>query len=228
MPSSAWSNNHRDRPSFPTRRSSDLHESSHFTRHLHIDMATFPAISRTIAGGFFPFVIDSLQQQLVRDNCGGQPLEYATPEKSAAFERSEEHTSELQSPCNLVCRLLLGPTTTEIVPPSLHDALPICMKAVTSRAISISTWPLSQPSAGRLRAAFSRSLLTVSSSSLCATIVGASRLNTPPQKKALLLRDRKSTRLNSSHLVISYAVFCLVQQPPRSSLLPYTTLFRSA
>src|SRR5688500_19883507 len=25
----------------------------------------------------------------------------------AAFPRSEEHTSELQSPCNLVCRLLL-------------------------------------------------------------------------------------------------------------------------
>src|SRR5256885_2741063 len=25
----------------------------------------------------------------------------------AAFGRSEEHTSELQSPCNLVCRLLL-------------------------------------------------------------------------------------------------------------------------
>src|SRR5256885_7954125 len=24
-----------------------------------------------------------------------------------AYERSEEHTSELQSPCNLVCRLLL-------------------------------------------------------------------------------------------------------------------------
>src|SRR5256885_16942180 len=26
---------------------------------------------------------------------------------SEAFARSEEHTSELQSPCNLVCRLLL-------------------------------------------------------------------------------------------------------------------------
>ena len=25
----------------------------------------------------------------------------------ASYERSEEHTSELQSPCNLVCRLLL-------------------------------------------------------------------------------------------------------------------------
>src|SRR5256885_7283118 len=26
---------------------------------------------------------------------------------AAAYNRSEEHTSELQSPCNLVCRLLL-------------------------------------------------------------------------------------------------------------------------
>src|SRR2546426_7264036 len=29
------------------------------------------------------------------------------PSLSARIERSEEHTSELQSPCNLVCRLLL-------------------------------------------------------------------------------------------------------------------------
>src|SRR5260221_396552 len=58
--------------------------------------------------------------------------------------------------------------------------------------------------------------------------------------------DRKSTRLNSSHTAISYAVFCLkknvhlegvasdnlifflmIQPPPRSTLFPYTTLFRS-
>src|ERR1035438_2220420 len=39
--------------------------------------------------------------------------------------------------------------------------------------------------------------------------------------------DRKSTRLNSSHLGISYAVFCLTGRPPRSTLFPYTTLFRS-
>src|ERR1022692_4882089 len=31
-------------------------------------------------------------------------------------------------------------------------------------------------------------------------------------KRQRLLRDRKSTRLNSSHLVISYAVFCLKKQ----------------
>src|SRR5207248_1652259 len=40
--------------------------------------------------------------------------------------------------------------------------------------------------------------------------------------------DRKSTRLNSSHRTISYAVFCLPTPPPRSTLFPYTTLFRSS
>ena len=45
--------------------------------------------------------------------------------------RSEEHTSELQSPDHLVCRLLLeknffnDTATTEIYTLSLHDALPI-------------------------------------------------------------------------------------------------------
>src|SRR5256885_7359022 len=29
------------------------------------------------------------------------------PQESSVSSRSEEHTSELQSPCNLVCRLLL-------------------------------------------------------------------------------------------------------------------------
>src|SRR5256885_11978354 len=38
-------------------------------------------------------------------------------------------------------------------------------------------------------------------------------------------RDRKSTRLNSSHLVISYAVFCLKKKKHtvRRSYLPHTT-----
>src|SRR5437016_5033242 len=39
--------------------------------------------------------------------------------------RSEEHTSELQSLTNLVCRLLLAPSHTVSSPLSLHDALPI-------------------------------------------------------------------------------------------------------
>src|SRR3712207_609922 len=56
----------------------------------------------------------------------------------------------------------------------------------------------------------------------------------------LVVIDRKSTRLNSSHANISYAVFCLkkktkvcffflmIRRPPRSTLFPYTTLFRSS
>src|SRR5207244_123886 len=39
---------------------------------------------------------------------------------SSGWRRSEEHTSELQSPDHLVCRLPVSSTL------SLHDALPIC------------------------------------------------------------------------------------------------------
>src|SRR5688572_14965676 len=42
-----------------------------------------------------------------------------------SLSRSEEHTSELQSQSNLVCRLLLDAATTGIYTLSLHDALPI-------------------------------------------------------------------------------------------------------
>src|SRR2546426_5618629 len=34
--------------------------------------------------------------------------------------------------------------------------------------------------------------------------------------RAKLMRDRKSTRLNSSHLVISYAVFCLKKKKKKN------------
>src|SRR5256885_12648349 len=39
-------------------------------------------------------------------------------------------------------------------------------------------------------------------------------------RRAPLIQDRKSTRLNSSHLVISYAVFCLKKKKNTSILLP--------
>src|SRR5256885_12898958 len=44
------------------------------------------------------------------------PTKTARPVRTPAAARSEEHTSELQSPCNLVCRLLLEKKkkTTEI------------------------------------------------------------------------------------------------------------------
>src|SRR2546426_7963043 len=68
-----------------------------------------------------PISVDALIAQAAAPECGGTCLFLGTvrngPDESgvAAIEytayddmaRSEEHTSELQSPCNLVCRLLL-------------------------------------------------------------------------------------------------------------------------
>src|SRR2546426_8213250 len=48
----------------------------------------------------------------------------AVPARRRRESRSEEHTSELQSPCNLVCRLLLekkktsSPALCRLLPPS--------------------------------------------------------------------------------------------------------------
>src|SRR5256885_10598525 len=43
------------------------------------------------------------------------PLAFLTrPERWLQAFRSEEHTSELQSPCNLVCRLLLEKKTRDV------------------------------------------------------------------------------------------------------------------
>src|SRR5256885_10145180 len=79
--------------------------------------------------------------------------------------------------------------TTEIYTLSLHDALPISSFMITLNvavdrriaALNLASW--ARPSIVRLGSliAFRHAWLT----------------------------DRKSTRLNSSHLVISYAVFCL-------------------
>src|SRR5256885_6350513 len=43
--------------------------------------------------------------------------------------RSEEHTSELQSPCNLVCRLLLEKKKHDHSPPPMCS----CMRCVTAQ-----------------------------------------------------------------------------------------------
>src|SRR5256885_6321020 len=63
----------------------------------------------------------------------GDTLSTKTPSRAGdATGRSEEHTSELQSPCNLVCRLLLEKKKKELslsVSPPIH----------TNSAVSFST-----------------------------------------------------------------------------------------
>src|SRR3712207_8826966 len=83
--------------------------------------------------------------------------------------------------------------TTEIYTLSLHDALPICFadrepaRHSETSAVALKCG-LSDPPSGGFG-------------------VGTNLRNSCPPR--LSCRDRKSTRLNSSHANISYAVFCL-------------------
>src|SRR5256885_13158202 len=86
--------------------------------------------------------------------------------------------------------------TTEIYTLSLHDALPIWSRAVPRKC----RIPL--PRAGSAPRALSRD-----------------RAGAPGRGRPRGCGDRKSTRLNSSHLVISYAVFCLKKKNHTSCIL---------
>src|SRR5690606_41754005 len=93
---------HRDLHSFPTRRSSDLlskyfhhvevlsdkkeNNYSNLLEHLNIDVGEFLMVGNSLKSDILPIL-----------NIGAR----------AVHVRSEEHTSELQSRENLVCRLLL-------------------------------------------------------------------------------------------------------------------------
>ena len=85
--------------------------------------------------------------------------------------------------------------TTEIYTLSLHDALPIC-----AQLLLCMRWGQQRGGAPKQRPA------------IAVHEVGAAEGRSP--------EDRKSTRLNSSHLVISYAVFCLKKKKNNFHILP--------
>src|SRR2546426_2352484 len=92
-------------------------------------------------------------------------------------------------PVHLYCHFFFfnDPATTEIYTPSLHDALPILAEEAQAQRTE-------------------RIVLQARRGTL------SDRHGTPlavTQETYHVGIDRKSTRLNSSHLVISYAVFCL-------------------
>src|SRR3982751_4582432 len=142
-------------------------------------------------------------------------------------DRSEEHTSELQSQSNLVCRLLLEKKTLSSC--STHAS---ARPAIDRPALSAgrTRGPLSAPVSRTSRLvsfaalpAFSffflmirrppRSTLFPYTTLFRSGLGLASGTGTPMYVLALRPADqqvdRKSTRLNSSHDQISYAVFCL-------------------
>src|SRR5207253_9980273 len=92
--------------------------------------------------------------------------------------------------------------TTAIYTLSLHDALPIFFKAILTfpKAVTVgSTSVTLDPKASSPTGSVSS--VSVSGRQVTVNLTGVSNGQT--------LQDRKSTRLNSSHVAISYAVFCL-------------------
>src|SRR2546426_5593478 len=70
--------------------------------------------------------------RLARAPCGRAERAERGAVDGAAVRRSEEHTSELQSPCNLVCRLLLEKKKTHSRKPSALST--ICSERSERRA----------------------------------------------------------------------------------------------
>src|SRR5207237_5052596 len=92
---------HADRPPFPTRRSSDL-----VTRDLGRAIAEYRGLGFSVEpGGRHPVGTENALIAL-RDGAYIELIAFESPDR-----RSEEHTSELQSHLNLVCRLLLEKKT---------------------------------------------------------------------------------------------------------------------
>src|SRR3712207_7802158 len=96
--------------------------------------------------------------------------------------------------------------TTEIYTLSLHDALPI--SAVRARRAPDDPEPAPGGPRPRRGDARPRQL--------------AARPELPRQRDRLQPADRKSTRLNSSHANISYAVFCLKKKKNKTTYLKQT------
>src|SRR5437899_10469446 len=99
-----------------------------------------------------------------------------------------------------------APPTTEIYTLSLHDALPICARPVKNPAHSTDK-PPTEPGRRWLRGGLAPQVLQ-SPHPLLGLLAEAAQ-DGGYQSLHDCHRDRKSTRLNSSHLGISYAVFCL-------------------
>src|SRR5438874_11195128 len=96
----------------------------------------------------------------------------------------------------LLCLFFFNdPATTEIYTLSLHDALPICFSSTP-----VSFFPHENSTSVMPKDSADSNNFRISSSD-----------------GAVFPSDRKSTRLNSSHVEISYAVFCLKKKKKKTN-----------
>src|SRR5207248_8795894 len=93
----------RDLPSFPTRRSSDLGGTAGGGTDSSVSQSFTIAVTPVNDAPSFTKGAD----QTVAEDSGAKTVTPWATAISTGPARSEEHTSELQSPYDLVCRLLL-------------------------------------------------------------------------------------------------------------------------
>src|ERR1039457_5111297 len=118
--------------------------------------------------------------------------------------RSEEHTSELQSPCNLVCRLLFDRKSTRLNSSHLVISYAVfCLKKKTTTFSDIRN--ITQP--------------TIS----LTYVIDVWSLLATRRRTAILTNTMRVLSHHSSLIFF----FLMIRRPPRSTLFPYTTLFRS-
>src|SRR5699024_12822670 len=107
-------------------------------------------------------------------------------------------TRHLPAYPRLTLFLSLPPPPTPPYTLSLHDALPISWMPAPATVWPITGCPGSSPA-------------TSSPPEVCASASST-------RSSSVIPRDRKSTRLNSSHVSISYAVFCLKKKSQRDNV----------
>src|SRR5579864_9686593 len=169
----------------------------------------FLMIRRPPRSTLFPYttLFRSLRHLVwVRHEHGGESL-------GKDAERSEEHTSELQSHVNLVCRLLLEKKK------KIKKSRCCFFRSSSAIASGASSCFMSErnlffffndPAPTEIYTLSLHDALPISQSHL--PIQKSRKIassNSSTSTRPVSRPDRKSTRLNSSHMSISYAVFCL-------------------
>src|SRR5690606_41585950 len=110
-----------------------------------------------------------------------------------------------RSPCSSLCAVTVfrhAAASTELYTLSLHDALPI-LKAIPRELLNFDACRLVAGMPASSHAFWNRGDLSVRSLAVMRFL-----------SSSIARIDRKSTRLNSSHVKISYAVFCLKKKKP--------------
>src|SRR5215216_6463761 len=139
-----------------------------------------------------------------------------------ASNRSEEHTSELQSPDHLVCRLLLEKKKTfekhclaeekkNTYNPNVNPAMVTADGCTLHYSCEFIFFFFNDTATTEIYTLSLHDALPTWNATL---LVHARRTGLLPEEHrpklfSIKTPDRKSTRLNSSHQIISYAVFCL-------------------